>query len=599
MRGGNTGTHAASPLRDPAGITLEILEGPHDGMTCAGRGKAITVGRGPGNSIELPHDSMISHDHCVIRYSGSQGSWVLEDRGSTNGTWFAGGKISSPVTLEAGSILVVGASVLRCEEGCPAENFLPDETEIRRECERLQQLFDTSAARGWGAAVMSALAEGTLSMTDRHLFLGTVSANATLPVVADGQGVISRRLINQRIKPGLYWTGKDAWVSKHVKTASIAAPSLESDLFLTPRIYRILMLAQSHAGRMGREALSASDLLHGLVSDPSGRVRTWLRMENIDINRVLAELERAGTGTLTASAAGKISPGTPVEAVPPVQRPPVLDPGIFELASTALGTLVRYQLASAEERQKAVRETLLSRISTLPAPRRVEFLQGLQQCFPLIRSASVESGETIKLKKKIRLLEAQQAARQPRSEIQKVFRAWQDALSPTTEPRLDLLLPEDAAAVALIRQLVTFSLAVERFVVGIVAGLNQQGTSSSQIGLPGFRASLTHTVKGVLEGRPSGEAFQNYLNALESWLVAMIAAYHSAPEEWFKEFWKKVSPVRIEAKVPAKFLSDAKCWAQYKTLVRRVSPDLVADEIHALVRQEAHRQFHELNASRR
>lgn len=77
-------------------------------------------------------------------------------------------------------------------------------------------------------------------------------------------------------------------------------------------------------------------------------------------------------------------------------------------------------------------------------------------------------------------------------------------------------------------------------------------------------------------------------------MVATIAAYHSAPEEWFTTFWNKTGPARIEAKVPAKILSDAKCWSYYKNVVRRISPDLVADEIMALVREIAQSQYDEL-----
>jgi hypothetical protein len=46
--------------------------------------------------------------------------------------------------------------------------------------------------------------------------------------------------------------------------------------------------------------------------------------------------------------------------------------------------------------------------------------------------------------------------------------------------------------------------------------------------------------------------------------------------------------------VPAKILSDAKCWSYYKNIVRRISPDLVADEIMALVREIAQSQYDEL-----
>jgi hypothetical protein len=100
-------------------------------------------------------------------------------------------------------------------------------------------------------------------------------------------------------------------------------------------------------------------------------------------------------------------------------------------------------------------------------------------------------------------------------------------------------------------------------------------------------------------GQPVPDEFQTYLTAMETWLVAAISAYHSAPEEWFSEYWQKTGPSRIEAQVPARFLSEAKCWSQYKNVVRRISPDLVGDEIQARIRAGAKRQFDELITKRR
>jgi hypothetical protein len=144
-----------------------------------------------------------------------------------------------------------------------------------------------------------------------------------------------------------------------------------------------------------------------------------------------------------------------------------------------------------------------------------------------------------------------------------------------------------------VNHLVGFALAMEKFVIGIVAGLTDRSLGGID-SLPGFTTTIRRAINLSISGQPPAEEFRPYLAALETWLVATIAAYHQAPEDWFTEFWNKTGPTKIEAKVPAKFLSDAKCWSQYKNIVRRISPDLVGDEIQALVRKTAQDRYDEL-----
>ncbi|MDA8227193.1 MAG: FHA domain-containing protein [Desulfitobacterium hafniense] len=68
--------------------------------------KGIRVGRGKNNDIILP-DHFASMDHAIFRQSN--GTTILEDLGSTNGTWVNGERISSPVQLVIGDYVKIGS----------------------------------------------------------------------------------------------------------------------------------------------------------------------------------------------------------------------------------------------------------------------------------------------------------------------------------------------------------------------------------------------------------------------------------------------------------------------------------------------------------
>jgi hypothetical protein len=69
-----------------------------------------TLGRLPENALPLD-DPGCSSRHAVIRRSG--GCWILEDLGSTNGTWINGQQLDRPHTLKEGDRVQLGAQVLR------------------------------------------------------------------------------------------------------------------------------------------------------------------------------------------------------------------------------------------------------------------------------------------------------------------------------------------------------------------------------------------------------------------------------------------------------------------------------------------------------
>lgn len=76
-------------------------------------GDQVTIGRAQGSSIVLD-DTYASQEHASIY--GSEGSFLVEDLGSTNGTYVNGRKISYPLELRPGDRVKIGKTVFefRC-----------------------------------------------------------------------------------------------------------------------------------------------------------------------------------------------------------------------------------------------------------------------------------------------------------------------------------------------------------------------------------------------------------------------------------------------------------------------------------------------------
>ncbi len=158
---------------------------------------------------------------------------------------------------------------------------------------------------------------------------------------------------------------------------------------------------------------------------------------------------------------------------------------------------------------------------------------------------------------------------------------------------------EDAAGVAFVADILDFSVAIERFVVAMALGLTQGTSSTARAQLPGYPLTIGKAASQAASRQAlDADELDRYLGAIEAWLVATVAGYHDGPETWFTTFWGKVSPSRIEAKIPKSFGSDGKCWARYKELVRTITPDLVVDEMQVLVREKAEEQVKRLTARR-
>ncbi len=83
-------------------------------------GGVITVGRKAENDVVLPLDPRISRFHAQLS-EGPEGTWLLEDLDSTNGTFVGRRRIHAPTPLSPGDTFRTGRTWLRLEAPPPPE----------------------------------------------------------------------------------------------------------------------------------------------------------------------------------------------------------------------------------------------------------------------------------------------------------------------------------------------------------------------------------------------------------------------------------------------------------------------------------------------
>ena len=104
--------------RPMAENTLRVTSGPAAGTTLELNGD-LTFGRDAGDGGALGGDPEISREHARITRS-SNGDLVVEDLGSTNGTFVNGHKIAAPTPIRPGDRIELGGSTVELP-GAPAK----------------------------------------------------------------------------------------------------------------------------------------------------------------------------------------------------------------------------------------------------------------------------------------------------------------------------------------------------------------------------------------------------------------------------------------------------------------------------------------------
>lgn len=92
--------------------SIRVTAGPLAGTSLILSGAPVTFGRAPDNTIVI-NDDFASSRHA--RIVAQNGAWVLEDLGSTNGTFVDGSRITSPVSLSIGTQITIGHTTLETQ----------------------------------------------------------------------------------------------------------------------------------------------------------------------------------------------------------------------------------------------------------------------------------------------------------------------------------------------------------------------------------------------------------------------------------------------------------------------------------------------------
>ncbi len=102
----------AAKARGNLPTRLVVTDGRAAGTTLPLRESGTLIGRSPECSLVLD-DDYASGRHAVIRFDGTD--WVVEDLGSTNGTFLGQERLTAPTRVGIGSALRIGRTVVELQ----------------------------------------------------------------------------------------------------------------------------------------------------------------------------------------------------------------------------------------------------------------------------------------------------------------------------------------------------------------------------------------------------------------------------------------------------------------------------------------------------
>ncbi|HEX9331138.1 MAG TPA: FHA domain-containing protein [Anaerolineales bacterium] len=88
---------------------LIMRSGPTPGAAFTLEGDQLTIGRDSTNEIVI-NDAEVSRRHARLTFQG--GKYVLEDLGSTNGTFVNGQRLAGPRVLKSGEVVSFGEQIV-------------------------------------------------------------------------------------------------------------------------------------------------------------------------------------------------------------------------------------------------------------------------------------------------------------------------------------------------------------------------------------------------------------------------------------------------------------------------------------------------------
>jgi pSer/pThr/pTyr-binding forkhead associated (FHA) protein len=98
--------------RRPAPTRVVVVDGPSAGATVALSSLPVTIGRADDSTIVLADDYVSNHHARLVPRADE---WLVEDSGSTNGTFVGAAKITAPVVVPVGGRIRIGRNVLELQ----------------------------------------------------------------------------------------------------------------------------------------------------------------------------------------------------------------------------------------------------------------------------------------------------------------------------------------------------------------------------------------------------------------------------------------------------------------------------------------------------
>ncbi len=93
----------------PGQYQLVMRSGPTPGAIFPLEGDQLMIGRDSSNAVAIS-DAEVSRRHARLTFQG--GKYVLEDLGSTNGTFVNGQRLAGPHVLKAGDVVALGEQIV-------------------------------------------------------------------------------------------------------------------------------------------------------------------------------------------------------------------------------------------------------------------------------------------------------------------------------------------------------------------------------------------------------------------------------------------------------------------------------------------------------
>lgn len=95
-----------------------MRSGPTPGVVFPLEGEQLTIGRDSSNGVAI-NDAEVSRKHSRLMFQG--GKYVIDDLGSTNGTFVNGQRLAGPVVLKAGDVVSLGEQIVLMYDAISAD----------------------------------------------------------------------------------------------------------------------------------------------------------------------------------------------------------------------------------------------------------------------------------------------------------------------------------------------------------------------------------------------------------------------------------------------------------------------------------------------